>query len=301
MKLEFDFNSVTDTEFGIGLGEINSPTFRRVSAKPDVQIALREMVQETWEAIEKHEVGPQEFEPSEKHSGTEYLFVRHSEIQDTFFRNLHEAQNMTRDASAINHPSRIFCYFTRIKDKHGCKVTGLRRAGQFKGILKNKLLSWRNGLQIVEEKVFRLDNDFDLLIDSEYVHVWRPSSFVILGEMKKAILDAAPRNISLIKQDLPFVDYGNITKYAKKSIRAAGYLASIRGHQLEGIDCQTLMLECKKFGVEVEYVQASGKITVADEKIMDFLKVLDRRLFSVELVPGEPESYLASSRTKFQA
>ncbi len=43
MKLEFDLESVTVTEFGVGRDDDNGQTFVAVPVDADVQIALREM------------------------------------------------------------------------------------------------------------------------------------------------------------------------------------------------------------------------------------------------------------------
>ncbi len=60
------------------------------------------------------------------------------------------------------------------------------------------------------DKVFKLDNDFDMLADDEGVSILRPSGFEFVGQLKEAILAAAPANVKLIQNDLPFVDFASI-------------------------------------------------------------------------------------------
>jgi len=50
----------------------------------------------------------------------------------------------------------------------------------------------------------------------------------------------------------------------------------------------------------VKIREEKGKIVVEDGSLMDFLGVLDRRLYQVELVKGSPESFRASSRTRIK-
>jgi hypothetical protein len=69
--------------------------------------------------------------------------------------------------------------------------------------------------------VFKLDNDFDLLIDSANVHILRPSGFEFAGKLQQAILDAVPNNIKSIAKDLAFVAFDGIEAYARKHPRAS--------------------------------------------------------------------------------
>ncbi|MFO0754574.1 MAG: hypothetical protein U0411_14770 [Thermodesulfovibrionales bacterium] len=74
-------------------------------------------------------------------------------------------------------------------------------------------------LEIIEDTVFRLDNDFDLLVDSANIHILRPSGFEFAGKLQQAILDAVPENIKAIRKDLTFVDFDDI-EATRPSIRA---------------------------------------------------------------------------------
>jgi len=54
-----------------------------------------------------------------------------------------------------------------------------------------------DALKLVAGKVFKLDNDFDLLIDGVNVHILRPSGFEFVGKLQDAVLAAAPDNITV--------------------------------------------------------------------------------------------------------
>ena len=60
----------------------------------DVQVALREMVQATWDAMQKDEGGPAKYQPSEKHGSTEYLYLPLEDGMASSLRELHEAANL---------------------------------------------------------------------------------------------------------------------------------------------------------------------------------------------------------------
>jgi hypothetical protein len=185
-------------------------------------------------------------------------------------------------------------------DKQGRRLTAIRRATQFKGILKSRLIQLvTDALRIIEDRVFKLDSDFDILIDDAKVHILRPSGFEFVGKLQGAVLAAAPENVKAIRRDLPFVDFDLIETYAAKHPRAARYLASIRAQKAtKDIDKRALKELCKATGVEIH--EAKGKITVADGHVMGFLEVLDRRRYELELVKGSPERFRAGSRQKLE-
>lgn len=298
MKLEFDLGNVTVTEFGVGRDDGDAQTFVAVPVDAGVQGALREMVRATWDALQKVEGGPARYEPSEKHGSTEYLYLPMADDMASTVRELHEATNLDIVSGALDEPAEVFCYFVRLTDKQGRRLTALRRASQFKGVLKKRLIRFvSDSLKLIPDDVFKLDSDFDLLIDSANVHILRPSGFEFTGKLQQAILEAVLENIKAIRKDLGFVDFDGIEAYAGKHPRAARYLASIRGQEeTKYIDKGKLKNYCKRVGVAVK--ERSGKLVVEAGHEMDFLGVLDRRLYDVDLVPEKPERYRAASRRK---
>ena len=299
MNLNFDIRNATVTEFGVGYDDGEHSKFFLVHVDKAVQAALQEMVKTTWHTMRQNTEEPFQYEPSEKHAGTEYLYMATSNQMGAMLFNLHKAENLLIKPDALNDPQKISSYFVRLTDRKKRRLTGLRRASQFKGLLKKKNRLMRvvdDTLQIVEEEVFRLDNDFDLLIDSENLHILRPSAFEVMGKLKDAILDAVPTNVDHVQQSIPFLDFENIRNYASQRPRAARYLASIRSQNLKGINRSALQELCKKTGVELEAY--NGRLTVPERHMMDFLEVLDRRRYVDELDPRTPESYRAASRQK---
>lgn len=300
MNLDFDLKSVTVTEFGVGRDDGNGQAFVAVPVDADVQTALLEMVQATWDAMQKDEDGPAKYEPSEKHGNIEYLTLPLEDEMASFVRELHAAPNLDIETSVLDEPANVFCYFVRLTDKKKQRLTALRRASQFKGVLKKRLIRFvSDSLRLIEDGVFKLDSDFDFLVDSTNVHILRPSGFEFAGKLQQAILDAVPENIKAIQKDLSFVLFDGIEKYASKHPRAARYLASIRGQEeIKNIDKSLLTKLCEQTGVEV--TKSKGKILVTDGHEMGFLEVLDRRRYEVSLVKEQPERYRAASRKKIK-
>jgi hypothetical protein len=296
MKLDFDFDKMKVTEFGIGRDDGDTRTFVYVPVDAGVQYALREMAESTWTAMKGESNDPPRYDPSEKHSSIEYVCLPLKDDLCSSLRALHQATNLTPDAKALAEPTKVFCYFVRMTDDKSRRLTAIRRATQFKGVLKNRLVRLTtDALRIIKDKVFKLDNDFDLLIDSKNIHILRPSGFEFVGQLEAAVLGAVSQNIATIQQDIKFVDFDGIEVYASTHPRAARYLASIQGQkETKNIDKQALKKLCKSTGVVID--ETSGKIVVDESDIMGFLEVLDRRRYQIELVKSAPERYRAASR-----
>ncbi|HZQ25249.1 MAG TPA: Kiwa anti-phage protein KwaB-like domain-containing protein [Terriglobales bacterium] len=300
MTPRLDPENAATTEFGVGLENGKGQRFVMVPVDANVQEALREMVTATRDEMSAITEKPSEYEPSEKYGSTEHLHLLLTDELASQLRAIHEADNLPMDGRVLEDPSEVFCYFTRLTFGKGRRLTGVRRATTFKGILRSRLIRLAtDALRIVEDKVFKLDNDFDMLIDNTDVYILRPSGFEFVGELQDAILGAVPGNVKLIQADLPYVDFSSIETYASAHPRAARYLASIRVQkETKDIDKNSLKKLCASTGVKVEDVK--GKLTVEESSIMDFLGVLDRRLYQIELIKGSPESFRASSRSRIR-
>jgi hypothetical protein len=298
MKLDFDLKHVKTVEFGVGLEAGDEQTFSSMHVDKDVQSALEEMAVDTWKRLELNEGEPPEYEPSEKFAATEHVYLDLDNELAVMVKNLHTANNLDADNDALRDPELVFCYFARFTDNKDRRLTALRRAAQFKGVVKNRLIRLStDALKLVKEKVFRLDTDFDLIADSKVVHILRPSGFEFAANLQGAVLAAVPKNLKKISKDLPYVDFTGIEAYAAEHPRAARYLASIKSQkETQNIDKASLKALCKTTHVTVKEVK--GKIIVDKDNALGFLEVLDRRRYQVELISGSPEQFKAGSRAK---
>jgi hypothetical protein len=298
MKLDFDLAQVKTVEFGVQIEGPDADHFRCVPVDVDVQDALTDMSDATWEAMRLSPDGPSQYQPSEKHASTEYLYLRLDANLADGVRALQTADNLPIDASALDDPKTVVSYFARLTDSRKRRLTALRRASQFKGVLKGRLIRLvTNSLRLIEDKVFRLDTDFDVLIDSSYVHILRPNSFEFACKLQDAVMAAVPQNIKTIANDLSFVDFGSIGQYASKHPRAARYLASIRSQEeTRSVDKGALRRLCKATGVVIR--SANGRISVETDHVLGFLEVLDRRRYEILLVKNTPERFRAGSRQR---
>lgn len=298
MKVAFDLTKVKTVEFGMGQDSGDEQVFFAVPVDPDAQKALVEMVKVTMQAMQNSGDNQIEYQPSEKYASVEWLFLPLSGNSTSSIQQLHNAANLLLNSNAISKMEEVFCYFARLTDSSGHRLTAMRRAAQFKGILKSRLLRLvTDSLKLVHDNVFKLDIDFDFLIDSANVHILRPSGFEAIAKLQEEILAAVPKNIASIRRSLSFVDLGGVEDYASKHLRAARYLASIQGQgYTKNINKGALKKLCKATGVLIS--EFNGKLLIDAGHELGFLEVLDRRRYELELVDGSPESFMAASRRK---
>ena len=136
MPLDFDIENITVTEFGVGREGEDGWLFTMVPVDGGVQVALKEMAFSTWNAMRENTDDPPEYQPSEKHGATEHLSVAGGNDLEMTMRELYNADNLPPDATALNEPADIICYFARFVDNRERHLIALRRATQFKGVLK---------------------------------------------------------------------------------------------------------------------------------------------------------------------
>lgn len=298
MNLDIAFDRIESIEFGVGRDDGPDRTYRFVPVDNSVQTALTEMVDATQSAMATSTTDPARYQPSEKYGSVEYVYLPLDDALCDGLRALHDANNLEVDSGALGAPASLFCYFVRLVDADSKRLTAVRRATQFKGVLNKRLIRFINdSLRLVEDTTFKLDADFDLLIDSEAVHVLRPSSLEFVGRLQDAIMAAAPGNLEAVGRDLPFVDFGSISVYAQKHPRAARYIASIRAQGgTAGINEESLRRLCESTGVALD--DLDGQLQVPSGSEMGFLEVLDRRRYEIELITDSPEQYRAASRER---
>lgn len=296
-------NNIRSVQFGVCLSNSEGEECVLVPVDRTVQNALKEMVKTTAESIgcfPNHNTLPV-YEHSEKYAAQERLrYTIQDEDTDTIPVQLFNAANLDTHNDGLAEPTEISFYFAICKDNQNRKIVAIHRAVQFKGVLraKGRLIRWLDDtMKVVEDDIFKLDEDFDYLVTQEDIYILRPNSFVYTADLMDRVLAKAEVNTQAIGQTLTFVEFGKLTEYVKVHPRAARLVAAIKSRDdLGGMTKQSLRKMCNATGIEIEEVD--GKLVPPQGQEMHFLYLLDRRRYSLELVPDTPETYEASSRRK---
>src|SRR5579863_1184058 len=103
MTFNFGFESIQSTEFGIGRDDEGKESFSLIPVDQHVQNALKEMIADTRAAM--RETGePDEYQPSEKYSSQEYVYISTDNELATRLRDLHRANNLPVNSAALKEP-----------------------------------------------------------------------------------------------------------------------------------------------------------------------------------------------------
>ncbi|MCB1202086.1 MAG: DUF4868 domain-containing protein [Leptospiraceae bacterium] len=300
MKLETDINRINRLNFGVGVDD--ESTYCYVPTRTEMRTTFVAMLQETVNKLSSLEkLGEVSiYSPSEKHAATEYLKLNIDSSHAKAIQSLFTAKNIEVNSAIMGKPKEIYSYFCDVEDMLGNRLLAIRRATLFTALIKkrNRVLEFiTDTLQSYNGNLFVLDNDFDLLVENETIHILRPSSFEFISKLQDEITASVSVNVQRLKKRLKYVNFSSLESYAKKHTRAARYIASIVSRDdLEKTDKKNLIRLCKETDVKIREVQKLIDIGKGSE--MGFLEVLDRRRFDIELVAGQKEKYRASSRTK---
>lgn len=239
------------------------------------------------------------FSPAEKYSSEEHLQLPLATEYVTDLVTTIGLQNLPSDVNALVSIAELEYYYVVFTDNQHRKLFAFRRATQFKGVVKSKLTVINGGvLVLMDTPVFRLDNDFDYIVDNQNIYILRPSGFEFTTNVHGAVIQSATANATTIAASVTFLDISRIRTYAGTHVRAARLLAAIRSrNDLHLIDRQLLTTACQQFGILISQNQA-GAIGPDDGHEYDFLCIIDRRAYTATLIPNQPEKYEAASRTQ---
>ena len=296
--MKFDFDKIVRAEFYVCLSVEGKELHYQVPVDASVQEALKEMVTATVTRVVecKDEDRFEEFSPSQKYGATDAVFCRLDSEFAEVPRDLLEEMQVPETRHALDDLQQISYYYVIAFDEAGSKLLGVRRASQFKGVLKSKLVTIiDNTMKLLPETTFRLDADFDYLVFDEMLWALRPAGLEFTGKLTEAVKAAAPQSAEEVVKRISFLNLTALGSYASKHPRAARYLAAVRARtDLEEIS-QTLLIDyCTNSNVQL--VELNGKLSPADGFEILFLEVLDRRIFTAELIEGLKERYEAPNR-----
>lgn len=295
--MRFDFDNVATVVFGVGTRSGANPVFYDVPVDKNVEANLVQMARVTRERMLEVSTSPGTYEPSNQSAGRHHISVPIGDPAVALFNDLLAVDNFTPGIDALREPRTVFCYFARLKDDQNNSIMAMRRSSSFKGLLSQKGRLMRlvdDALEVTEDDQFRLDYDFDLLVDADEVRVLHPAGFESIAQLQQLIKDRVPQNISALSASLPFVDFGNIENIAGTNLRAARMLASIRAIGTSGVTLRSLRDTCDANKVMIN--TNNGLVTVQPDHVIGFLETLDRRRFRSTVVEQGDEVFTASSR-----
>lgn len=241
------------------------------------------------------------FDPSEKYGPIEALKLPLATAYVQDLQNIINLRNLPSDINALNNVANLEYYYSIFQDQAGRLLYAFRRASQFKGVTKSMLAVVTGGaLSLLNKSVFRLDNDFDYIVDchSSFIYILKPSGFEFTTNVHRQMLLAAAANGQAIGAAIGYIDMTGLITYATTHSKSARLMAAIKSrNDLHQIDRALLVRACTENGISVTN-PIIGNLTPNNGSEFDFLCILDRRAYTAMLVPNLPENYIAASRAR---
>ena len=298
MNHGFNFNAITSTEFCVCYDTTDGEVYWQIPVDAEVQGALGDMLRKTVEALDPAGDAMDAYEPAQKYSSEERLVASNGEPHMDKLRALHALQNIQTNAGVIRETQRLAFYFAVFRDAQSRKIVAVRRATQFKGVVKarNRLISLVDDtLKLVADDVFKLDNDFDYLVFHDKTWILRPTGFEYTAALEEAISAQAAAITEELSKSVPCVDFARLIEFVGGHKRAARLISSLRTRSdLHLTSIKMLKKGCKSNGIEFE--TKGGKVYPKEGSEMAFLELLDRRRYTVELIEEQEEFYVAPNR-----
>ena len=299
--MNFDFDDAQAVMFGVARRRRRGPPeFFDIPVQDDILVRLNEMANTTWGHMQANvDNDPLPYDPAETYPTKRYLTVALDEDMAELFQNLYEVPNFEPGGLEIlNNPRSIFCYFAQLIDQDHQRLLAMRRSTSFKSVLRqaNRFLIWQqNELRLFGDDMFRLDHEFDLLIDDEAVHILHPTGFEQLGSLQQLLRDAAAENIEQMNFRLPFIAWDWDDPEFQMPIGLARKLAALRNENLEGLTADALQQLCQSTNVQFQQLP-DGTIQFAQADMEGLLDSLSRRRARLEVIPGVPELFSFSGK-----
>ena len=294
--MPIDPNAVVYCEFGVALLAA-SDTHYHVPITPGVKAALLDMLKVTLNAL-GNSTDWEPFDCADQHASTACLQCSTNDPIAVKLKNLYMAQNVSTAAAALDNPSNIDYYFARFRDNYGNECVAVHKASVFKAAIGKNFMVWLvDQLTIVEKDLFRLDTDFDFLVFSDQIAIYRPIQFERIADLESELIKIAPSHIQTVAATVTDLDFGFANELVKTSSRARKLFASLKArNDLSGLSSDRIMHTCQANGIDI--IQKDGKWTPAPKHELAFLEMLDRRRYNDPLVEVQPSAYRAAARKK---
>lgn len=301
--MNFDYQSIVVTAL-YGYFEdrqSKNPRHIQIPIAPNVQQELQTVLGETLRRLGLPASEPTmlQFEPAEKYASEEQLKLPLATDYLQDLRAIFNLRNQPSDANALNLVDELEYYYAIFIDNRRRTLHAVRRASQFKGVLKSKLAFIDGGvLKLSTKPMFRLDNDFDYIADDQTVFILRPSGFEFTANVHGQVMQAAASNASSIEASAGFLNLRQVAQYATTHVRSARLLAALRSrNDLHLISRQLLASACRAYGIPIQNPRG-GKLGPDAGHEYEFLCILDRRAYTAKLIANQPERYEAASRVR---
>ena len=298
IKDQFSSQSISSADFGAKLKEDAQLYF--VPSNDRARGALKQMMRDTVAAFDRLETDWEALDISEDYGEKRRLFADRASEYMGDIGSFYDVGALPEINNLPERLPRLEAYFAVFSDDQGRKAVGVKKSAQFKATLgaEGKLLRLTGDtLTLIDEKVVRLDQTFDVIVTEKHVFILAPRRVELLGNYAAKVAATAADKIQLIQDTVPFLDLSRIKAKIGGHPRIARLAASVAQRpDLAETDKSFVIEHARLQGVTLKEVDGRLLCNVAHE--MKLLEILDRRRYQVKLTPADPEPFRASGRQR---
>ena len=293
----FQLDKIITIEFGV---KSRDGKFYTVPVDKSIQEVLEEAVKQTVEDMSVIPGDWERYSVSEDYGSPKKIASPMSDELMEPFRRLFSIGAFEDDIEILKKPDKLEYYFAVLRDENSNKLIGIRQAQRFKGIVAERsvLVRWSDStLKLISDSVFRIDAEFDLVFDSEWILVRNHRALERVADLSRRVAAAAKQKIEAIEKRISFVDLSGIKADIGSHPRSARLANSI-SRRLDLDKIQMSQVESMAAAQKIPLLKdGHGRIRprVADRH--KFLEIFDDRRY-VSKITGEDIPFLARSRIK---
>ncbi|MCW0982787.1 DUF4868 domain-containing protein [Agrobacterium sp. BT-220-3] len=296
---EIDIANLVTMNFGVGLRRSGNMYF--VPTDAGMKGALKDMIASTVGALNAIEGAWQKYDISEDYGERRRVYCERDDEYMKAFSELFDAGTLDDLTNLTEHVNDIEYYFAEVTDNQKRKIVGARKATQFKGTVKakNRLVRMVDDtLSIIEDAVFKLDNEFDVLITDAHVYIVNDARMQQLGDITSHVAATAKNKVQHIEDTINFLDLSRIKEKIENHPRVARYAASIAQNPALG-NFQRAKIEELAVQHDIVFKELdNGKLQCRVQDEARLMELLDARRYHLDLANNGGDPYRATGRQK---
>lgn len=296
---DIDIGTIASVNFGIALRDNGNLHF--VPTDAGLKDALKEMIKGTVAAFNTAHGDWQAYDISEDYGQRRRVYCSRDDEYMAVFSALFDAGALDDLTNLSDHVNDIDYYFAEITDNQARRIVGVKKATQFKGTVKakNRLVRMIDDtLSMIEDTVFKLDNEFDVLITDVNIYILNDANMQHLADITSRVAATATNKIQTIEDILTFLDLSRIKEKIEKHPRVARYAASIAKNPLTAnFKRDKIVALAQQHGIVFKELE-TGKLQCRVHDEAKLMELLDARRYHLDLADNGGDPYRATGRQK---
>ena len=263
-----------------------------------VRNALKAILRETIDAFEGLEGDWEVHDISEDYGERRRIYASRADPLFQTMSDIFASGALAELPNLQNHLGELDYYFAKFVDQAGRMIVGVKKARNAKAILgaQNKLVRLvDNSLQLIEERVLRLDRTFDVVITADHVFILEPRPMEQVARLVEKVAASAAAKVQAIHDAVPFLDLSRVREKIARHPKLARIAHSVAAHPNLALMQRAVIEElARAHGVRFKEVNGRLLCNVTDEAKL--LEVLDARRYHLDLTATGTVPYRATAR-----